>query len=60
MLYELSLFNDLKHDSHVCGNKWVIIDNSRRTNEEFPEYCSPQFEIFLDLKNDVQRSFEEE
>ena len=41
MLYEFSLFNDVKHDSYFCDNKRVIVDNSRRTNEEFLEYCSP-------------------
>lgn len=31
------------------------ISNSWEVDKEFPKYYSSQFEIFLDLKNDVER-----
>ena len=41
MLYEFSLFDNVKHDPQGYENKQVIVNYSQETNEGFLEYCSP-------------------
>ena len=60
MLDEFSLFGNVKHDSQEYDKKWVIVNYSQEANEKFPKYCFPQFKTFLDLKEDVEKPFEDE